>query len=79
MTALSMKASIVGRIEGIDPSLDKLLIGRLRDLGIDIGQRIECLRHSRGRRPAIFRVGDSVFTLEQNLARRIFIREEPLS
>lgn len=71
-----MKVKFAGHILTIDPTLGEAVINRLRDLGIEEGQYIQCLQQGKGNRPAIYRIGDSVFTLDQNIAHGISINEE---
>ena len=63
-------------IRGLKPDLHQLVLNRLREMGLDQGQSVFCLRRSPFNGPVVVAIADCVYSLEQNIARHIYI--EPL-
>lgn len=75
MTLWSMLSKNDAFVDRICSSLDSTIVDRLREIGLDEGQSIKCLRRSPGNGPVVFQISDSVFTLERKVAEKIFIKK----
>jgi ferrous iron transport protein A len=63
-----------GVIHGVCSTVCPEHVLRLRELGIDAGLAIICLKKTPFHGPKIFQLGDAVFSLESDLAKRIFLQ-----
>lgn len=60
-------------IVAIDPALDAQVKLRLRDIGIEPSRQLVCLQRGPFGGPVVIAVADTVYSLEQPIARRIRI------
>ena len=74
MTLWEAPAKFIASIRNIDSNLSPLVAGRLREMGIDQGQSILCLRRGPFNGAMVVQVGDCIYSLEQNIARQISIQ-----
>lgn len=63
----------VALIVGVDASLDPQVQLRLRDIGIEPSRQLICLQRGPFGGPIVVSVADTVYSLEQPIARRIRI------
>ena len=76
MTLWEAPAKLVALIAQIDASISPLVAGRLREMGIDAGQSVLCLRRGPFNGAMVVQVGDCIYSLEQKIARQIFIQAQ---
>ena len=60
-------------ILGLKSDLHLLILNRLNEMGLEQGQTVLCLRHSPFNGPVVVAIADCVYSLEQTIARDIFI------
>lgn len=72
--SLNEKSSAL--VSSFDDDIDPLYQQRLRELGFDAGCEILCLRKTPFGGPRVFQIGDSVFSLAQELAKKVNIEEK---
>lgn len=71
-----LRAGEQGRLAAFDEALDPRYRIRLTELGFQPGASVECMRRPAFGAPRVFRVGGAVFSLEDVLARRVFLEPE---
>lgn len=64
-----------GRIDRLDEGLSEAFRRRLLDLGFSPGEPVECLRVTPFGAPRVYRMGDSVFSLPQEIAQQVWVAE----
>jgi len=69
----AMQENMTAIIDQLSLELKTEHILRLREIGIEKGQSITCLKITPFKGPHVFQIGDSVFSLEASLASKIFI------
>lgn len=74
MTLWDAPKGAVAAIEQVDPSLEQPVLNRLMDIGIEPSQFITCLHKGVFGGPMVVSVADTVYSLEQAIARRIVIK-----
>lgn len=74
MTLWEAPAKLVALIAKIDHNISPLVAGRLREMGIDCGHPVQCLRRGPFNGSMVVQVGDCIYSLEQKIAQRIFIQ-----
>lgn len=62
-----------GRIVEISPRIDELYRNRLNDLGFMVGEAVACVRQTPFKGPRLFKIGDSVFSLDRDLAQSVMV------
>lgn len=67
--AKNQKATVIE----LDSSLNSDVIHRLREMGVDKGREIECLRRGPIGGPIVLQLGGSVFAIEHELATNIAV------
>jgi ferrous iron transport protein A len=73
MTLWEIKKKQSVLIDGLDPTLLPAVFHRLNEMGFATGQMLQCLRRSPFKGPLVLQFGDSVYSLEQSIAKRINI------
>ena len=63
-------------IEGFSENLPAGYLMRLRELGFEKHEKVRCLKKAPFRGPRVYQVGDSVFSMAQDIAELIYIRED---
>jgi Fe2+ transport system protein FeoA len=66
----------VGYIEKIDDLLPEKITKRLFEMGLEVDQIVRCVRVPPIKGPKVFQISDSVFSLEKEIAEKIFVKEE---
>jgi len=74
MTLWDLKPKKKGFIQSIDKKIDSRFLNRLRDIGFEIREEIQCLKTTPLNGPKIFQIGDGVFSLEKEIAQNIIIQ-----
>lgn len=74
MTLWDAPARLAARIASIDTGIGPLVAGRLREMGIDSGESVLCLRRGPFNGAMVVQVGDCIYSLEQKIARKILIQ-----
>lgn len=69
----SLLADTQGQISGFDTELAENYRVRLMELGFHPGEVITCLQTPAFGSPKVFRVANSIFSLDDEVARRILI------
>ena len=64
-----------GQVELFDAHLERNCATRLREIGLEEGERVVCLKILPFGGPRVFQMRDGVFSLEQSLARKVFVRK----
>jgi len=72
-TLWNMKAGDQATLTGFDSSLSEEYEQRVVTLGFRPEARIKCLRTSALGAPKVYQVSNSVFSLEDNIASKIFV------
>lgn len=75
MSLWNLKSNQSARVRGIDPSLPATFRDRLEHLGFAAGEQVACVRRTPFNGPRVYRVGDSVFSLAQDIASAVLIEE----
>ena len=73
MTLWEIKNKQSVLIDSLDPTLLPAVFHRLNEMGFAAGQMTQCLRRSAFKGPLVLQLGDSVYSLEQSIAKRINI------
>lgn len=73
MTLWDAPKGTVALIASVDTGLDPLVQLRLRDIGIEPARQLICLQRGPFGGPVVISVADTVYSLEQPIARRIRI------
>ncbi|MCY7297185.1 FeoA family protein [Alteromonas sp. a30] len=73
MTLWDLPKNANGRISDISDQLDVGVIDRLKEMGFDIDCDVICLRRSPFAGPIVIQLGDSVISLEQDIADKIHL------
>lgn len=73
MTLWDAPKGTVALIESVDAGLDLQVQLRLRDIGIEPTRQLICLQRGPFGGPVVISVADTVYSLEQPIARRIRI------
>lgn len=68
-TLWDLKPKIQATIQRIDPALPADYQLRLRELGFQEGESIVCVRHTPFAGPAVYCIGDSIFSIAPEVAR----------
>ncbi|MEE4360644.1 MAG: FeoA family protein [Pseudomonadales bacterium] len=68
-----MRAGETACLVAYDERLDIRYRTRLRELGFHPGARVVCVRTPRFGAPHVYRVGTSIFSLEDSLARHVLV------
>ena len=68
-----LPASTSATVAAFEDTLPKDYCLRLTELGLGIGETVECLRHVPLRGPRVYRIGDSVFSIAEDVARGVMI------
>ncbi len=71
MTLWDMATKQTGRIVDLSQELGTHISRRLREMGFEEGQLITCIRRSPLQGPLVVQIRDSVYSLEQSVARNI--------
>jgi Fe2+ transport system protein FeoA len=71
-----LRAGESARLAAFDEALDPRYRTRLTELGFQPGAVVECMRRPAFGAPRVFRVRGAVFSLEDVLARRVFVEPE---
>lgn len=74
MTLWEAPAKHAALISHMDGGLSPLVAGRLREMGIDQGQPLLCLRRGPFNGAMVVQVGDCIYSLEQKIAEQIKIQ-----
>jgi Fe2+ transport system protein FeoA len=74
MTLSILGPNQVGTIEKINWDNGPEVIKRLKDLGIAEGREIVCIMQCPFKGPTVFQVGDSILSLETEVASTIMVR-----
>lgn len=74
MTLWEAPAKFAASVAGIEANTSPLVVGRLREMGIDQGQSILCLRRGPFNGAMVVQVGDCVYSFERNIAQQIQIQ-----
>lgn len=74
MTLWDLKAKTSATVTSVSYSLSHEIISRLREMGIEGGQDIHCVRRGPFNGPVVMEVGGSIFALEKDLAQRISVQ-----
>lgn len=61
------------RVTALDLNLNQLVSSRLREMGLDEGQSVLCLRRGPFNGPLVVAIADCVYSLEQTIARQVHI------
>lgn len=69
----SLTAGAKGQISGFDSQLAENYRVRLMELGFHLGEIITCLQAPAFGSPKVFRVANSIFSLDDEVASRIII------
>lgn len=76
MTLWDLKQGQHARITGIAAEMEEVFQRRLEDLGFRAGETVMCSKKIPFGGPRVFRVGDSVFSVERSMALAVNIRIE---
>lgn len=60
-------------IVDISPLIDKSYRNRLHDLGFLVGEVVACVRRTPFQGPRLFKIGDSVFSLDRDIAQSVMV------
>lgn len=74
MTLWEAPAKLSALIATIDQNISPLVVARLREMGIDPGQAVLCLRRGPFNGAMVVQVGDCIYSLEASIARQITIQ-----
>lgn len=74
MTLWEAPSKLSALIATVDQDLSPLVAARLREMGIDPGQSIHCLRRGPFNGAMVVQVGDCIYSLEASIARQITIQ-----
>jgi len=61
-------------VTGIDTGMDLSVSGRLREMGLDDGHHIFCLRRGPFEGTLVVAIADCVYSLEQKIAKKIQVK-----
>lgn len=75
MSLWTLEEKEEGQVELFDPDLKINHITRLREIGLEEGERVVCLKVLPFGGPRIFQMRDGVFSLEGSLGRKVFVRK----
>ena len=75
MSIWNLKSNQTAVVKQIDPALSPAFRDRLEHLGFNAGEEILCMRCTPFNGPRVFRVGDSIFSLAQDIASAVEIEE----
>lgn len=73
MTLWDLSKNSLSTISHLSPSLEDALLMRLMEMGFETSQTVTCLRRTPFSGPIVVQLGDSVFSLEQELAKHVHI------
>ncbi|MAF92559.1 MAG: iron transporter FeoA [Bdellovibrionaceae bacterium] len=73
MNLWSLNENENGMIGSFCESMDKKYQLRLRELGFDDSMPVRCLKTSPFGGPRVYQIGDSVFSLTQDIASSVFL------
>lgn len=73
MTIWNLKSNESATVKQINPKLSATFRDRLHHLGFNAGERVTCVRRTPFNGPGIFLVGDSVFSLAEDIATAVEI------
>ncbi|HEX5792508.1 MAG TPA: FeoA family protein [Rheinheimera sp.] len=76
MTLWDASAGQTVTVTALDAGLERLVSGRLREMGLDDGLPVVCLRRGPFNGALVVAIADCVYSLEQSVARQI--RVQPL-
>ncbi|MBC3764600.1 FeoA family protein [Neptunicella marina] len=71
MTLWDIKVKQIAQIHSLSSMLSSAVSQRLDEMGFNPGQNVICLRRSPLKGPVVVQIGDSVYSLEQNVANKI--------
>lgn len=77
MNLWAMKENSTAVVLSLDNALLDCHALRLTELGLRVNERIKCLKHIPFRGPRIYLIGDSVFSLAEDVASCIQVHEIP--
>jgi len=63
-------------IKGFNSKVEAKYQQRLRELGFEKGETVTCLRSAPYGGPKVFKVGDSVFSLAQDIASEVEVADQ---
>ena len=75
MTLWDLSKNTHATIISFFSELDNTIATRLLEMGFESNQTVFCIRRSPLSGPIVIQLGDSVFSLEQEIAQHIFIQE----
>jgi ferrous iron transport protein A len=61
-------------VTGLDPAIDLSVSSRLREMGLDSGDSVLCLRRGPFQGTLVVAIADCVYSLEQHIAKRIQVK-----
>ncbi|MBU2880845.1 ferrous iron transport protein A [Psychrosphaera sp. B3R10] len=73
MTLWDLTKNSLSTISHLSPTLEEALLVRLMEMGFETNQSITCLRRTPFSGPIVVQLGDSVFSLEQELAQHVYL------
>jgi Fe2+ transport system protein FeoA len=75
MSLWNLNLNQSARVKGFDPSLPDTFRDRLEHLGFAAGEDVACVRRTPFNGPRVYRVGDSIFSLAQDIASAVLIED----
>lgn len=75
MSIWNLKSSESATVKQINSDLAVAFRDRLHHLGFNAGERVTCIRHTPFNGPRIYFIGDSVFSLAEDIAIAVEIEE----
>lgn len=73
LTLWDIKVKQNAQINSLCSSLNGAVSQRLDEMGFNPGQNVICLRRSPLKGPVVVQIGDSVYSLEQEVANKILL------
>lgn len=61
-------------VTSLDPAIDLSVSSRLREMGLDSGDPVLCLRRGPFQGTLVVSIADCVYSLEQHIARKIQVK-----
>lgn len=74
MTLWDVPAGQNVMVTGLEGGIDLSVSGRLREMGLDDGHQVFCLKRGPFSGTLVVAIADCVYSLEQNIARKIKVK-----
>lgn len=75
-TLWEMPAKAVAEIDRLTSDLSPALFNRMTEMGFYGGQMIKCVKHCPFNGPQVVQLGDSVFSLDKQMAKSVTIKRQ---